>query len=125
MNSLTQIVGGAIAYGVSFTHNPHLASWRIFFIAIGALTVIVGALICFLLPDSPVKAKRFTDAEKVAVLLRVKENQSGTQNQHIKKEQVIETFKDPRVWLVCLCVCLSSIPKYVTRYPNHTYTLIY
>ena len=27
------------------------------------------------LPDSPVKAKRFTDAEKVAALLRVKDNQ--------------------------------------------------
>lgn len=110
-NSLTQIFGGAVAYGVSFTHNKHLASWRIFFLAIGILTVVIGAMVAFLLPDSPVKAHRFSDAEKVAALLRVKDNQSGTQNAHLKKDQIIETFKDPRVWLVCLCVCLSSIPN--------------
>ncbi|KAG0646165.1 Allantoate permease [Hyphodiscus hymeniophilus] len=109
-NSLTAIVGGLLAYGVSFAQTK-FASWRIFFLAIGVMTMIVGALVCVFLPDSPVKAKRFTDAEKVAALLRVKNNQSGTQNAHLKKEQVFETFKDVRVWLVCLCTLLSSIPN--------------
>lgn len=109
-NSLTQIFGGFLAYGVSFA-NTKFASWRIFYIAIGALTVVMGALVAFLLPDSPVKAKRFTDAEKVAALLRVKDNQSGTQNAHLKKEQIWETFRDIRVWLVCLSTLLSSIPN--------------
>ncbi len=86
-NSLTQIFGGLLAYGVSFA-NTKFASWRIFFVAIGAMTMIVGALVCIFLPDSPVKAKRFTDAEKVAALLRTKDNQSGTQNAHLKKAQV-------------------------------------
>jgi len=109
-NSLTQIVGGAVAYGASFAKGS-FASWRIFYIAIGALTVVCGALVASLLPDSPVKAKRFTDAEKVAALLRVKSNQSGTQNAHLKTGQIWETFKDVRVWLVCLCTMLSSIPN--------------
>ncbi|KAK5130864.1 hypothetical protein LTR08_001585 [Meristemomyces frigidus] len=109
-NSLTQIVGGAVAYGASFTKGS-FASWRIFYIAIGALTVICGALIAIFLPDSPVKAKRFSDAEKVAALLRVKDNQSGTQNSHFKKEQVWQTFRDSRVWLICLSTLLSSIPN--------------
>jgi MFS transporter, ACS family, allantoate permease len=73
-NSLTQIFGGLLGYGVSFTHNK-FASWRIFFLSIAALTIIVGGLVCILLPDSPVKAKRFTDGEKVAALMRVKGNQ--------------------------------------------------
>ena len=73
-NSLTQIFGGFTAYGVSFAHTK-FASWRIFYIAIGGLTMVVGLLVCLYLPDSPVKAKRFTDAEKVAVLMRVKGNQ--------------------------------------------------
>jgi len=47
----------------------------------------------------------------VAVLLRVKNNQSGTQNARLKKEQVFETFKDIRVWLICLATLLSSIPN--------------
>ena len=73
-NSLTQIFGGLVAYGVSFTHGK-FASWRIFYIVIGAMTMVVGLVVCIFLPDSPVKARRFTDAEKVAALLRVKENQ--------------------------------------------------
>jgi len=109
-NSLTQIFGGVLAYGVSFVHSK-FASWRIFFVAIGAMTVCIGALVCVFLPDSPVKAKRFTDAEKVAALLRTKANQSGTQNATLKKDQMFETFKDVRVWLVCLCTMLSSIPN--------------
>ena len=63
------------------------------------------------LPDSPVKAVRFTEAEKIAALLRVKENQSGTQNARLKKVQVIEALKDVRVWLVALSVMLTSIPN--------------
>ncbi len=86
-NSLTQIFGGLLAYGVSFAKTS-FASWRIFFLMIGALTMFFGALVCLFLPDSPVKAKRFSDAEKVAALLRVKNNQSGTQNSQLKKEQV-------------------------------------
>ena len=68
------IFGGFVAYGVSFAHTK-FANWRIFYVAIGALTMVVGVLVCMFLPDSPVKARRFTDAEKVAVLLRVKDNQ--------------------------------------------------
>lgn len=73
-NSLTQIFGGCVAYGVSFA-STGFATWRIFYIAIGALTMVVGALVAAFLPDSPVKARRFTDAEKVAALMRVKDNQ--------------------------------------------------
>lgn len=73
-NSLTQIFGGCVAYGVSFAHT-NFATWRIFYIAIGALTMVIGLLVALLLPDSPVKARRYTDAEKVAALLRVKCNQ--------------------------------------------------
>lgn len=73
-NSVTKIFGGLVAYGISFARTD-FATWRIFFLAIGALTMGVGALVCVFLPDSPVKAKRFSDAEKVAALMRVKENQ--------------------------------------------------
>lgn len=72
-NLLTMILGGFVSYGVSFA-NTKFASWRIFYIAIGALTMVVGLVVALYLPDSPVKAKRFTDAEEVAALMRVKGN---------------------------------------------------
>ena len=91
--------------------NELCDSWRIFYLCIGGATVLLGALVMLLLPDSPVKAKRFSDAEKVAALLRVKDNQSGTQNAHLKKEQVWETLRDIRVWFICLSTVLTSIPN--------------
>ncbi|KAL1984338.1 hypothetical protein VTN96DRAFT_9296 [Rasamsonia emersonii] len=109
-NSLTQVFGGCVAYGVSFSKS-RFATWRIFYLVIGAITVIIGFLVAVFLPDSPVRAKRFTDAEKVAAILRVKDNQSGTQNARLKKSQVFETFKDIRIWLVCLATMLTSIPN--------------
>ena len=109
-NSLTQIFGGAVAYGASFS-NSQFASWRIFMLTIGLMTIVIGGIVFMFLPDSPVKATRFTPAERVAALLRVKENQSGTQNARIKKEQILESMKDVRVWLVALSVMLTSIPN--------------
>jgi MFS family permease len=109
-NSITQIFGSGIAYAASFSDSK-FASWRIFFLAIGLMTIVFGFFVFMVLPDSPVKAARFSDAEKIAALLRVKENQSGTQNATLKKEQVIESLKDVRVWLVALSVLLTSIPN--------------
>jgi MFS transporter, ACS family, allantoate permease len=53
-NSLTQIFGGSIAYGASFS-NSSFASWRIFMLTIGLMTVVIGGLVFIFLPDSPVK----------------------------------------------------------------------
>ncbi|KAF2760215.1 MFS general substrate transporter [Pseudovirgaria hyperparasitica] len=104
------IFGGLVAWGISHA-TSRFATWRIFFLCIGLLTIIVGGLVCHLLPDSPVKARRFTESEKVAALLRVKENQSGTQNAVIKKDQILEAFTDIRVWLIFISTLLSSIPN--------------
>lgn len=106
---VSQIVGGLVAYGISFITSGY-ATWRIYFLTIGSLTICSGAAICILLPDSPVRARRFTEVEKVAVLLRMKDNHSGTQNSKIKKEQMLETLKDGRVLLIFLAMLLAAIP---------------
>ncbi|KIX05566.1 uncharacterized protein Z518_06438 [Rhinocladiella mackenziei CBS 650.93] len=120
-NSLTSIFAGLISYGISFSKNTHFASWRIFLLTIGLVTVVCGLIVFMLLPDSPVKTRRFTDAEKVATLLRVKDNQSGTQNAKIKKDQLLLVFKDPGVWLVALSVLMLSVP---TSIPNFSSILL-
>jgi sugar phosphate permease len=119
--SLTSIFAGLVSWGVSHTHNKSFASWRIFLLTIGLVTVVVGVIVFFYLPDSPVKARRFTDAEKVATLLRVKDNQSGTQNAQIKRSQILKTFKDPGVYLVAVSVVLLSVP---TAIPNFSSILL-
>ncbi|KAB8303029.1 hypothetical protein EYC80_004483 [Monilinia laxa] len=43
--------------------------------------------------------------------MRVKDNQGGTQSSHLKKDELSETFKDVRVWIVYIYILLSSIPN--------------
>ena len=119
--SLTSIFAGLVSYGISFSKNESFASWRIFLLTIGLFTVVAGVVVFLYLPDSPVKAKRFTDAEKVAVLLRVADNQSGTQNRKIKTEQLRVVFKDPGVWLIMTTVLMLSVP---TSIPNFSSILL-
>lgn len=109
MANFSMMVGGSVSYGVSFIESG-FAVWRIFYLVIGLLTICSGVIICLFLPDSPVRARRFTDAEKAAVLLRIRDNQSGTQNAKIKKPQVVEALRDGRVLLVAFATLLIAIP---------------
>lgn len=51
---------------------------------------------------------------------------SGTQNNHVKKDQIIEAFCDVRVWLIFLSVMLSSIPNGgISNFNNILLTTLY
>ncbi|KAK2599492.1 hypothetical protein N8I77_011243 [Diaporthe amygdali] len=108
MANVSTIVGGSVSYGCSFIKS-RFAVWRTFYLIIGLLTIFAGLIVCLFLPDSPVRARRFTEAEKAAVLLRIRDNQSGTQNAKIKKPQVIQALKDGRVLLVAFIVLLMAV----------------
>lgn len=108
-NGLTQIFGGFVAYGISFDSGKHIAPYRIIFLLLGGLAIVVGVCALIWLPDSPVHAKMLTKEERVAALERVRDGQGGTENKKFKKEQVIEALTDLRTWLVVLTVLMSEI----------------
>ncbi|KAJ8522714.1 hypothetical protein ONZ45_g758 [Pleurotus djamor] len=110
-NGLTQIFGGFVAYGISFYDGRLLAPYKIIYILLGGLAIVVGICVVIWLPDSPVHAKMLTQEEKIAALERVRDDQVGTENKKLKKEQVIEALLDIRTWLVILTTLLTSIPN--------------
>jgi hypothetical protein len=59
------------------------------------------------MPDSPVHAKFLTKEERIAALERVRDDQGGTENKKIKKDQIFEAFMDPRTWLIVLTTLMS------------------
>lgn len=65
------------------------------------------------LPDSPVHAHFLTKQERIAALERVRNDQGGTENKVLKKEQIREAFTDIRTWLIVLttllCGCCLSL----------------
>lgn len=97
-----------MAYGISFYDGKHIAPYKILYLLLGGLAILVGFAVLLWMPDSPVYAKRLTEEEKVAVLERVRDDQGGTENKKVKFEQIKEAVTDVRTWLIVLTTMLST-----------------
>jgi hypothetical protein len=92
---------------VSFYKGKALPPWKIIYVLLGGLAIVVGICVLIWLPDSPVHAHMLTQEERIAALERVRDDQGGTENKTIKRDQIIETLLDIRTWLVVLTTMLS------------------
>ncbi|KLO16326.1 MFS general substrate transporter [Schizopora paradoxa] len=110
MNGLTQVFGGFVAFGISFEKGS-IAPFRVIFILLGGLAIVVGICVLIWLPDSPVTARLLTKDERIAALERVRDDQGGTENHSFKKDQVYEALLDVRTWIIVLTTMLTSIPN--------------
>ncbi|KAK5661044.1 hypothetical protein OQA88_12423 [Cercophora sp. LCS_1] len=116
---LGQIIGGAVSY--AFQHvtpgSSQLAGWRIMFLTLGIVTVVIGICTVVFLPDTPMKSSWLSDVEKVALLKHVSVNQTGIENRKFRAEEIFEALLDPQLYLLLLSVVLLSVSSgVVTTY---------
>ncbi|KAH7887847.1 MFS general substrate transporter, partial [Phlebopus sp. FC_14] len=116
MLGFTQVFGGFVAYesiplGISFYDGAILPPYKIVYFLLGGLAILVGIIVLFWFPDSPVNARILTREERIACLERVRDDQGGTENRDFKKDQVIEALLDVRTWLIVLATMLTDIPS--------------
>lgn len=104
-----QQLGGLIAYGVSHFDNGPIYSWQLLFLILGLATVFWAGWIAFLLPDSPMRAKCFTEEEKRLLVERVRRNEMGIQNKEYKRYQVVEALTDPLVWCLFSLILVANL----------------
>ncbi|KAL8752083.1 MAG: hypothetical protein Q9199_005986 [Rusavskia elegans] len=104
-----QIIGGIVSYGFQQVKNPTFSGWKIMFIVLGVVTVIIGFVTFFFLPDTPMKARFLSEPEKVMLLKHVSVNQTGIRNKHYKLSQALEILRDIQLWLMVLLTILISI----------------
>ncbi|KZV75412.1 MFS general substrate transporter [Peniophora sp. CONT] len=109
--ALRFLLGILIAYAISFYDGPAIASYKIVYLLLGGLAILVGIVVLLWMPDSPVHAAHLTPEERIAVLERVRDDQGGTENKKFKREQVIEAVCDVRTWLIALSTMMTSIPN--------------
>jgi len=110
MNGGQQIVGGVLAY--AFTNIPGTSpvkSWQALFMAYGIASVFWGIFVLVWMPDSPMRAKCWSEDKKLMVE-RVRSNQTGMQNKQFRKEQVFEALKDPQMWCFALIQIFTTLP---------------
>lgn len=108
-NGVANLVAGLIAYGIGRIDSS-IASWRLLFIILGAITVCWGVVLLFLLPDSPSKARFLTPDERVVALHRTLENKTGVMDEDTYKlQQVFEALRDTQAWLLALFMLSVNI----------------
>ncbi|KAF2834745.1 MFS transporter [Patellaria atrata CBS 101060] len=110
MNGGQQIVGGLLAYCFTLIDSGPLKSWQAIFIAYGSFSVLWGFFVGWWLPDSPMRAKCFSEEDKTLIIERVRSNQTGLQNKHFRPEQVWEALKDPQMWCYCSIAVCTTLP---------------
>ena len=81
MNGAQQIVGGLLAYCFSLLGRDRaITGYQAIFITYGTFSVLWGVFVVWYLPDSPMRAKCFSEEDKRLMVERVRTNQTGLQD---------------------------------------------
>ncbi|GLI75187.1 hypothetical protein PoHVEF18_003440 [Penicillium ochrochloron] len=109
-NGLGIALGGLLGYGIGHIRGA-LPSWKYEFIVIGALCAAWGIIMFIFLPDSPVNAPGLTKRERRIAVDRIRENQTGVENKHLKPYQIVEAFKDYKLYMFFILGVVCNVPN--------------
>ncbi|RDW72337.1 putative MFS transporter [Aspergillus mulundensis] len=109
MTGVQLMIGGILAWGTSHYIGHAIRSWQLLFLVLGAATCTWGVFLGWYIPDSPMKAKCFSEEDKRLMVERVRANDTGIQNKTFKKYQMLEALMDPIVWLYVLLQLSSTL----------------
>ncbi|KAF9265637.1 MFS general substrate transporter [Marasmius fiardii PR-910] len=115
MNGFAVIFLGFVAFGLLHTKTSNFMPWQWLMIITGLITLVTSVLFWFLFPDSPTSAWFLTPEERVLAVKRIQVNQTGVENKHWKRDQFIETFVDPKVWIMALFAAIANIINSLTN----------
>ncbi|KAL1891709.1 hypothetical protein Sste5346_007458 [Sporothrix stenoceras] len=97
-----------INYGFGLIHDGK-SSWRYMYYFAGSITLLWGILLWWVLPPDPVRARGLTDRERYVLVARLRTNNSGVRNTHLKGGQMLELLLDIKFWLVFAIATLCMI----------------
>jgi hypothetical protein len=97
-----------INYAFGQAKGP-LHPWKYMYLFAGSITIVWGIALYFILPPDPVRAKGFNGRQRYISVARLRTNNSGVRNMHLKKEQIGELLMDIKFWIVFLIAFLSMI----------------
>jgi ACS family allantoate permease-like MFS transporter len=113
-NGVASIVGGFVAYGLAEGgERGHFSieAWKILYVLTGLLTVGLGIVFFFIVPDNQLKARWLSEEDRILAVARVRENQQGIGNRLFKTYQFVEALKDPFSWAIVILSLAGNIPN--------------
>lgn len=111
-NGLGTIFLSGVSYGLYKDQDKYsFKGYKILFLIIGLMTIVMGFLIMYIMPSKPTEAKWLTEREKEVVINRIRHNNQGFGNKTFKWDQAREVFRDPRTLLYFLLSLSVAIPN--------------
>ncbi|KAJ7215320.1 major facilitator superfamily domain-containing protein [Mycena haematopus] len=117
--SISGAFGGIMAYGIINLNGKHGHSgWQWIFIIEGAITVVVGLVSFFLLPDTPDHARFLNDEEKTYIKTKLKEDGAiaGEAADSFSWPEVVKAFTSIHVLIVAVVFFFSGVVLYSLAY---------
>ncbi|KAH0331545.1 MFS general substrate transporter, partial [Aureobasidium melanogenum] len=105
-----QIVGGLISFGAQHSSST-FASWRVMFVCVGIVNILVALLILLTLPDGPQKASFLSQEEKESIKKRLEMDSAGNEPTKFCLHSFRELLLDPQTWLLVLLTLCITIPS--------------
>ena len=104
-----QIVGGLLSFAFQHVTSLTFQSWKMMFVVLGCVTVVLGITTFFIIPDSPSTAKFLTEEEKSVIGQHVAQETTGAVGSGFKSKQLVDALTDPQLLLLCLMTILVSL----------------
>jgi len=117
--SISGAFGGIMAYGIiNLNGKAGHSGWQWIFIIEGAITVVVGLVSFFLLPDTPDKARFLNEEEKSYIKAKLKEDGAigSEEADSFSWSEVIKAFTSLHILLVAIVFFFSGVVLYSLAY---------
>ena len=92
-------------------HGAAIAPWKIVFLVTGLLTMTIGVIFLFVMPDNQLNARWLSMDDRRLAVERIRVNQQGIGNKHFKLYQLKEALTDPMTWAFAFYACTADIPN--------------
>ncbi|KAF2716523.1 retrograde regulation protein 2 [Polychaeton citri CBS 116435] len=128
-SQLGNAFGGLFAIAIMTLDGAHgLAGWRWLFLIEGVMTVGLGIVFAFILPNSPASFKAFTQQERDLVRWRYEQDQGQKHDaSEVSSTQgLLMALRDPKTWMLLALLYAVYISAAVTNFfPSVVGTLGY
>ncbi|KAG7086173.1 hypothetical protein E1B28_002132 [Marasmius oreades] len=106
-----------LSYALSLLNGKqNITGWSWIFIIEGAITLALGILVYFFIPDFPDKNTFLTKAQTTFVLLRVEEDRGDSIPDGITTRKVFHHLGDWTIWIYGIMLACSTLPAYMLTF---------
>lgn len=110
------LLGPILLFGIGHIHGL-LHHWKYHYLILGAVTVVWGVSLFWLLPDSPVKASFLDQTERSIAVKRIELSGVKPEDRAFKLFHMKEAVLDPEIWLFLILVfCVNALNRAISGF---------